>query len=172
MLRLRLKRSLLSAVVLLATLGLVAGTGSISAAAAPISPSSSTSGPVSVSGFPPGTPLRPNMSLPGGPTATAVAVPAGARPDSSSGCNGNVCIYLTGSGLRVTSWRTTAYNGDYICTFAAYWAPPNTVIATSNEVCGTSFESSLNPPPIFRSRVEVCNTWFSQPGKPCEVVHP
>ena len=35
--------------------------------------------------------------------------PAGTpQPLAASGCNGRVCTYLSGSGLTVSQWRTTA----------------------------------------------------------------
>jgi hypothetical protein len=117
--------------------------------------------------------LRPNMH-PDGYVVTAKVLPSNVRPYSASGCNGNVCIQVTGGGLNVSNWTTTDYNGDYICTFAAYWIPANNVWATSNEVCGTSFWSGLSSPPlplIFRVNTQICNSWWNQPGKPCEYVH-
>ncbi len=55
-----------------------------------------------------------------GSTRAAQAAPI--SPLSASGCNGNVCINVHGSGSTVNDWKTTAWATTSICTQAHYWA--------------------------------------------------
>jgi len=98
----------------------------------------------------------------------------GVQTDSASGCNDLVCIYVYGSGLTVQDWDASADNWDNadVCTYAAYWAPPNTIIATTNEVCGNGdFYAVWKGPLKFSGKTEICNTFVHFAGKPCETVH-
>ena len=92
----------------------------------------------------------------------------------AKGCNYDVCIYVYGHGLSVDEWDSSAFNAYGVdeCTYAAYWGPPDTIIATTNEVCGDGdFASYWQGPLQFYGDIEVCNTWVHFPGKPCEWVH-
>jgi len=115
--------------------------------------------------------IRPGMGPKAGDSYSAV------RPLSASGCNQEVCIIITGSGLKVTGWQTTGeYTGakDPFCTYSVYWAPGNTVYATGIVVCGgqgTYYGYFADVPIVWTTNIQICNTWAGIPGKPCETVH-
>ena len=102
----------------------------------------------------------------GSPTATPVS------RLTASGCNQRVCIYVTGSGTRVTWWSTTAVLPSPMCTFAQYWAD-GALIYEGNTKCGsegTEVSSYWSNPGYFAAGTEVCNTWAGVPGRPCETI--
>lgn len=106
------------------------------------------------------------------PTATVEEAHSGVTPDSASGCNQSVCIWVYGRGYTVTKWDTVVGDHPYVCSFAAYLGPPNTIEATSNEVCGSGQLYSIWPGThTFTQKTEICNTWANVSGKPCETVH-
>ncbi len=92
-------------------------------------------------------------------------------PLDASGCNGDVCIWLTGSGLQVDNWETRGYPDSYRCGYAKFWRNGQ-VIATSNTACGgsgTVFYSSYGSG-WFADGTQLCNTWTNLAGKPCKTV--
>jgi hypothetical protein len=101
---------------------------------------------------------------------------AAVRPDSANSCDLDVCIYVTGSGLRVNYWQTT---GDYegptpVCVYSVYWAPANTIYSTGIPVCGgegTYYSYDKDVPIIWGGNVTLCNSWTEMYGKPCVGVH-
>jgi hypothetical protein len=118
--------------------------------------------------------VRPGMAGKNGkvPTITARQT-GGIVPNSASGCNLDVCINVIGRGLTVSNWFTTAFDADPTCTFAAYWAN-GAVIATSNELCGgafTDYSSEWADPGDFADGTQVCNSWVTISGFPCETIH-
>lgn len=89
----------------------------------------------------------------------------------ASGCNGDVCIWLTGSGLYVDNWETRGYPDSYRCSYARFWRNGQ-VIATSETACGgsgTVFYSSYGSG-WFADGTQLCNTWTNLAGKPCKTV--
>lgn len=118
--------------------------------------------------------IKPGIPSQNGQIPTITAMPEGSVvPQSAHGCNKNVCITVTGKKLHVSLWQTTGYSRAAICTFAAYWANGR-IIATSNEICARSatlYYSYLKNPGNFPNHTQLCNTWISISGKPCETVH-
>jgi hypothetical protein len=109
---------------------------------------------------------------------TASAAPAIITPDTGSGCNynsaaGSMCIYVYGTGLKVTEWDSSVANPTQIdtCTYAGYWVN-NKLLTTSNETCGdSSFWAFDTGTVTWPNQTQLCNTWIGFPGKPCLVVH-
>lgn len=94
------------------------------------------------------------------------------RPDSASGCNDQVCIEVTGTGLEVTKWYTAAYSpdNDDICSYPAFWVDGE-LDFTGEEICGTLLEAWDDEPEWFDNHTQLCNTWPGVAGRPCETVH-
>lgn len=93
-------------------------------------------------------------------------------PLTASGCNQQVCIYVTGSGTRVTWWSTTAVLPSSECSVAKYWAN-GVLVYDGNSKCGsagTEVSSYWPDPGYFSAGTQLCNTWTGVPGKPCETV--
>lgn len=95
-----------------------------------------------------------------------------ARPDSASGCNEEVCIEVTGSGLVVTKWFTAAFSPDYdeICSFPAFWVDDE-IDFVGDEICGTEIEAWDDATEDFENNTQLCNSWPGVAGFPCETVH-
>jgi hypothetical protein len=105
------------------------------------------------------------------PASAASAVPS-ISPQTASGCNQYVCIYVEGSGTQVTYWRTTAALPHFMCTVANYWAN-GVLVYEGNTKCGSSGAqvSSYWPSPgHFAAGTQLCNTWTGISGKPCETI--
>lgn len=120
-----------------------------------------------------GAGIRPGMAPPDGTKISAKFTPgATVTPNSASGCSGRVCIYVFGSGLHVDDWDTSATNSSYLCTYAGYWVA-GVLTGTSNVVCGDSgqFWAYWTPARYYINGTQLCNTWLSLSGKPCETVH-
>lgn len=116
--------------------------------------------------------IYPGMSYEGSTPSPVVTI-GKLRPASASGCNQNICIQVTGSGLTVSDWSTSAYFTDATESFAAYWAN-GSVIATSpafNASPGTWYYDDWGHSGTFANGTILCNTWFDNLGKPCETVH-
>ena len=110
-------------------------------------------------------------------------VPAGAAPlssgglppatvDSASGCNGSVCIFLTGTGLYVSDWTTRAYPTSYVCSSPRFWRN-GVLVATGSTACGgagSEFVAHYGSG-WFSDGDVLCSTWTNLPGRPCETVH-
>lgn len=90
----------------------------------------------------------------------------------ASGCNGNVCIYLTGTGLVVDRWRTTAYVSSAKCVSASFWA--NGVRVRQSATYCTSgagtISSTWNSPGPFADGTQACNSWSGVSGYPCKTI--
>jgi len=102
---------------------------------------------------------------------TQVAQVAVISPLSASGCNGNVCIDVQGSGSTVNDWNTTAWATTYVCTQAQYWA--NYVLEhQGSSQCvhaGTELVSDWKNT-WWPNGTVLCNTWPGIPGEPCETI--
>jgi hypothetical protein len=94
------------------------------------------------------------------------------RPASASGCNQNVCIAITGDGLFVSNWTTTAY-GNVGCTYAAFHSQMFTVYG--RWICATGsgpgvYYDTTGPIGYYQDDEEVCNSWLDIRGYPCETI--
>lgn len=92
---------------------------------------------------------------------------------SASGCNYDVCIYLTGSGLTVDKWRTTGYVTSNECSRAKFWANGD-LIKTSSLYCpSTSGTLSVtwDNPGRFADGTKACNSWTNVTGYPCKTIY-
>lgn len=113
--------------------------------------------------------IGPGMHEKGVPAATAGG--GGVIPMSSSGCNSLVCIYITGTGLKVTDWDTSAGYYSYLCTYAAFWNGSR-ILTTSNTVCTTGpFFAVWGVTRNYVPGTQLCNTWVGISGRPCETIH-
>ncbi|MGC4174355.1 hypothetical protein [Demequina sp.] len=115
----------------------------------------------------------PNMNNAGGASVIAQPTPV-VQPQSATGCNKQVCIMVTGSGLHITKWQSTGASSPPVCTFATFWRN-TTILATTPEICGpehtTYLATKANMPMDFLNGTILCNSWVSIAGKPCETVH-
>ncbi len=104
-----------------------------------------------------------------------VAIPAGkaqaqAGTESADGCNGYVCIFVDGSGLVVTKWRTTASVSSYRCEYAYF--KRNGYAVKIMEDCGSStLSTTWDNPGTFSHGDELCNTWSNVSGEPCITIY-
>jgi hypothetical protein len=104
--------------------------------------------------------------------APAASAAPSASPQTASGCNQSVCIYVEGSGTQVTYWSTTAALPASMCTVAKYWAS-GALVYEGNTKCGSSgaeVSSYWSDPGYFAVGTQLCNTWTGIPGKPCETI--
>jgi hypothetical protein len=95
------------------------------------------------------------------------------RPESAYGCNNSVCISISGQGLFVSDWYTSAYFVGHVETFAVYW-DNGKPCATSNAFWSTpsTWESSeWTPDEYFSNNTQLCNSWWDHSGYPCETVY-
>ena len=120
--------------------------------------------------------------------------PPPADIDSASGCNGRGCINITGQGLTVNGWVSTAiqYPDDGCIKPTVYfnYKPPNGggseyhwIVLQWNGNCvsvpnGTYTKWSANVnqylPKRWANQTVLCNVWAPDPplaGHPCETVH-
>lgn len=105
-------------------------------------------------------------------TMLASAGPARAQVSTqdASGCNVNVCVFLQGSGLSVTSWRTTAYSSSYQCGYAYFWR--NGGVTRTVYACGSGTVSvTWSSPGTFSHGDQLCNTWTIASGNPCKTIY-
>lgn len=93
-------------------------------------------------------------------------------PASHSGCNGDVCIEVTGKGLKVDKWYTAAYapGTSDICAEPVFWVDGD-IDYIGYEVCGTLLEAWDDEPEYFENHTQLCNTWTGVAGRPCATVH-
>ncbi len=115
--------------------------------------------------------LASSLVLAVAPASAASAAPS-ISPQTASGCNQYVCIYVEGSGTQVTYWSTTAALPHSMCTVANYWAD-GVLVYEGNTKCGSSggqVSSYWSNPGHFAVGTQLCNTWTGIAGKPCEVV--
>jgi hypothetical protein len=105
------------------------------------------------------------------PASSAGAAPS-ITPQTASGCNQDVCIYVEGSGNQVTYWSTTTALPASMCSVAKYWAN-GVLVYEGNTKCGSSGAqvfSYWSNPGYFATGTVLCNTWTGIPGKPCETI--
>ncbi len=105
-------------------------------------------------------------------SAPAASAAPSISPQTASGCNQSVCIYVEGSGTQVTYWSTTAALPASMCTVAKYWAV-GVLVYEGNTKCGSpgAQVSSYWPSPgHFAAGTQLCNTWTGISGRPCETV--
>ena len=101
------------------------------------------------------------------------ALAGGMTPNSASGCNGNVCIQLYGSGLTVDNWNSQANLPVTMCSYAVYWAR-GAIFKTSGQTCGTGGSQLLafsGNATTWPNQTQLCSSWVNIAGKPCETVH-
>ncbi len=117
--------------------------------------------------------IKPGMADANGQIPTISMESGSVQPDSASGCNKDVCIYVTGSGLHVSKWETTAYFSSGSCSIAAFWVN-HRLTHTSDLIChptGGWYHYTWSNPGNFADNTKVCNTWTHRDGEPCETVH-
>lgn len=106
--------------------------------------------------------------------------PAGSRlaprgpqsPDTASGCSGNVCITVTGTGLYVDYVDGYLYASASWCGYGYLWI--NTVKKGSEYVCTDSSlvaHTHWNEYKNFAQDTIICVTFQGNSGEPCETVH-
>jgi hypothetical protein len=115
-------------------------------------------------------------------TATAAAPAAtvnspvpniGIMPDSANGCSGAICIFVTGSGLHVSDWRTSVALSKATCSTASFLVN-GVLFASGGSQCGAAGDELISDwasPGNFANGTVLCNTWSGISGKPCETVH-
>jgi hypothetical protein len=94
-------------------------------------------------------------------------------PDSASTCGGAVCIFVTGSGLQVTDWSTSANLSRTMCTTASFLVN-GVLYASGVRTCGSSGDeliSDLSGTRYFANGTQLCNTWTNISGEACATVH-
>lgn len=89
------------------------------------------------------------------------------KPASASGCNEQVCIDVSGDGLFVSQWATTAFTLTGGCYYAYYHAQSFSV--TSPQLCGSAgtFYDESGPAGYYQDGEELCNNWSGIQGYPC-----
>jgi hypothetical protein len=122
----------------------------------------------------PPSPAGPHMFVKETPmgTLTYGFQPKGARPDSASGCNQDVCISIVGSSNHVDEWDSVGFVDNAICTWSDFTINSGLVLST-NVICGDgagAFVAYWHANRYFPSPSLACNTWFAIPGKPCETI--
>lgn len=123
-----------------------------------------------LSGFLAASPAPVSASTATTPTATVTGTIA---PNSASGCNQNVCIFVYGSGLHVDEIDSTAVLPRQMCTVWRIYAN-GSLIGRSNMVCGRAGATVFGFWHInrnFPNQTKLCVSWFGVPGLPCETVH-
>jgi len=98
--------------------------------------------------------------------------PGGITPDSASGCNEDVCINIDGASTIVNSWSTTAF-GNVGCTRAYFLY--NEGFYEGPEVCPDGagdgvYYDNTGPSGYFPDGDQLCNSWLSIAGLPCEYI--
>lgn len=93
-----------------------------------------------------------------------------ASPRNASGCNGEVCIEVTGSGLHVSTWSTFAYTNGYQCSYGAFWEDGD-LAGTGPQECNDGIVWNSTGDLDFGGTTQICNTWVGISGRPCETVH-
>jgi hypothetical protein len=108
------------------------------------------------------------------PSVTSSAVPAlRIVPDSANTCSGSVCIYVTGTGLNVSNWATSATITRAMCSTANFLVN-GVVWAIGAQTCGpadSNLVSVWSDPGNFANGTQLCNTWSGVSGEPCITVH-
>lgn len=89
---------------------------------------------------------------------------------TATGCNGNTCQVVSGSGTEVTSWYTQATAPSAVCTYARF-LENGTIIAESGNTClktGQSASATWNDPGSFSTGTVLCTSWAGISGRPCD----
>jgi hypothetical protein len=109
-----------------------------------------------------------------GVVTTGVAGAGGTvHPDSANTCGGAVCIFVTGSGLNVSDWTTTASLSRSMCSTANFIVDGQ-VWLTGENTCGSAGDelgSDWSDPGNFANGTILCNTWSGISGEACITVH-
>ncbi len=153
------------------------------AAPANASPAPSVPGHAATQPHPPGkggagwvskAELQRNPHAIPGRTVTFRSAPStgGITPDSASGCNEDVCINIDGASTIVNSWSTTAF-GNVGCTRAYFLY--NEGFYEGPEVCPDGpgpgvYYDNTGPSGYFPDGDQLCNSWLSIAGLPCEYI--
>jgi hypothetical protein len=96
---------------------------------------------------------------------------AGARPDSGSGCNGNVCIGIKGSGLNVRSENQHFfdYSGCHLAAVSVIFGGKvekrSQTTACYHDGYHMNFNKFLDG--TYAHSVSICATFQNVPGKAC-----
>jgi hypothetical protein len=112
------------------------------------------------------------VATPATPSTSAVSNVV-IHPDSANGCNGAICIAISGSGLHVSDWETSVVISKTMCSSASFTAN-GVLVAVGSSTCGTSGDQLVadwSSPGNFANGTVLCNTWSGVSGKPCETVH-
>jgi hypothetical protein len=93
------------------------------------------------------------------------------KPQSASGCNQNVCIYIDGDSTTVVGWETTAY-GNTGCANAMFsWhegAHRGETVCPDSDGPGVYYDTT-GPTGYYPAGDHLCNFWHHGPsGLPCE----
>lgn len=101
-----------------------------------------------------------------------VPKPPSVNVRDASGCNDNVCIDITGSGLRVTWWNTQAF-GNAGCIYS-YYFKNNVQVTRFGKFCSNGqdgvYYNNWNVNALFDNGDKLCNTWGQIAGEPCEFI--
>lgn len=121
--------------------------------------------------------VHPDMSGPNTYyTAPVVRLGSAAQPAvplTHNGCNQDVCIFVEGTGLEVSSWGTSANFPSNQCSYPVFLRN-NSVVYTGPTYCGgpgsTGIYNRPGFPYTYPSPVNLCNEWPGVPGYPCAYV--
>lgn len=96
------------------------------------------------------------------------------QPNDADGCNQNVCIDITGSGLNISRWTSQAF-GNVGCSYAVFYYPGGD--KTGPNICpppssGSGVYYDNNGPTGKFSAGDACNGWWNISGFPCETLSP
>jgi hypothetical protein len=86
------------------------------------------------------------------------------QPASHSGCNGNVCIDVVGSGTSVSSWGTSASGAS--CSYAYFYVNGTKVAQSASCYSGNTPEVTIGGG-TYSPGTELCNGWSGVSGYPC-----
>lgn len=104
---------------------------------------------------------------------TVTFTPAGdASANDSSGCDGRVCIILTGSGVTLGQWRTTAAVSTADCASARFWSN-GALVRSSGTYCSSgpgTLTATWDAPSRFPDNTTACNSWTDITGYPCQTI--
>jgi hypothetical protein len=95
------------------------------------------------------------------------------HPLSASTCSDNVCIFVTGVGLNVSDWSTSAYISKAMCSTPEFLVN-GSVRRTGVQTCGSAgyeLGSDWSNPGNFPNGTQLCNEWTGVAGEPCVTVH-
>jgi hypothetical protein len=101
-----------------------------------------------------------------------VSAPPPVSPDSHSGCNGNTCIDVYGSGETITGWDTYAHLSGSVCGYAYFYVAGSPVAKSVNCYTGNTIKIYLGGlPKNYSPGTQLCNEWApGGTGYPCATV--